>query len=115
VSPQDLTIGRVYFQVSYEDREFTIPAVDPMIYLGADILEADPLDEPPGQHRYVFQDAVSFAHFGNAIEYQGETNLEEEGARVFSLGIDDLESLFDLRGVVEELSQALARSGKTRP
>jgi len=115
VSPQDLQIGRAYFQVTYEDREFTIPAVDPMIYLGADILEVDPLDEPPGQPRYVFQDTVSFAHFGNAIEYRGETNLEDEGARVFSLGAEDLDCLFDLRGVVAELSEALDRAGKSQP
>jgi len=116
VSPQDLKIGRVYFQVTYEDREFTIPAVDPMAYLGADLLEVDPLDEDerPGQPRYVFQDTVSFSHFGNAIEYQGETNLEDEGARVFSLSFEDLECLFDLRGAVAELSQALVRAGELR-
>lgn len=111
----DLKIGRVYFQVTYEDREFTIPAVDPMIYLGEDLLEADRLEEPPGQRRYIFQDTVSFAHFGNAIEYQGETNLEDEGARVFSLSSEDLECLFDLKGVVAELSQALDRAGQPRP
>jgi hypothetical protein len=112
VSPQDLKIGRVYFQVTYEDREFTVPAVDPMIYLGVDILEADPSDEPPNRPRYVFQDTVSFSHFGNAIDYQGETNLEDEGARVFSLTVEDLECLFDLKGVVAELSQALDRAEK---
>jgi hypothetical protein len=115
VSPQDLKIGQVYFQVTYDDREFTVPAVDPMIYLGADILEVDPSDEPPGQPRYVFQDTVSFAHFGNAIEYQGETSLEDEGARVFSLTVEDLECLFDLRGVVAELSHALDRAEKRQP
>jgi hypothetical protein len=115
VSAQDLKIGRVYFQVTYEDREFTVPAVDPMIYLGTNILEVDPSDDPPGQSRYAFQDTVSFAHFGNAIEYQGETNLEDEGARVFSLGVEDLECLFDLRGLVAELSQALDRAGKGQP
>jgi hypothetical protein len=115
VSPQDLKIGQVYFQVTYDDREFTVPAVDPMIYLGADILEVDPSDEPPGQPRYVFQDTVSFAHFGNAIEYQGETSLEDEGACVFSLTVEDLECLFDLRGVVAELSHALDRAEKRQP
>lgn len=115
MSPQDLKIGRVYFQVTYEDREFTVPAVDPMIYLGANILEVDPSDDSPGQSRYAFQDTVSFAHFGNAIEYQGETNLEDEGARVFSLAVEDLECLFDLRGLVAELSLALDRAGKRQP
>jgi hypothetical protein len=115
VSPQDLKIGRVYFQVTYEDRDFTVPAVDPMIYLGADILEVDPSDEPPGQTRYAFQDYVSFSHFGNAIDYQGKANLENEGARVFSLTAEDLECLFELRGVVAELNQALDRAGKCRP
>jgi hypothetical protein len=115
VSPEDLKIGGVYFQVTYEDREFTVPAVDPMIYLGADILEVDPADEPSGQPRYAFQDTVSFSHFGNAIEYQGDTNLEDEGAHVFSLTVEDLECLFDLRGVVAELSLALDRAGKHPP
>jgi hypothetical protein len=115
VSHQDLVIGRVYFQVTYEDREFTVPAVDPMIYLGPDLLEVDASDESPGQPRYVFQDTVSFSHFGNAIEYQGEANLEDEGARVFSLGALDLECLFDLGGVVAELSQALDRAGRSVP
>ena len=115
MSPQDLKIGRVYFQVTYEDWEFTVPAVDPMIYLGADILEIDPSDEPPGQPRYAFQDTVSFSHFGNAIEYQGDMSLEDEGARVFSLTAEDLECLFDLRGAVAELSQALDRAGRRQP
>jgi len=110
VSPEDFKIGRVYFQVTYEDREFTIPAVDPMVYLGVNILEPDHSDEPQGQSRYAFQDRVSFSHFGNAIEYKGDANLVDEGAHVYSLTAEDLNSVFDLRGVVAELSQALDRS-----
>ena len=110
--PQDFQIGRVYFQVTYEDREFTIPAVEPMIYLGVNILQPDALDEPDDQPRYAFQDTVSYSHFGSAIEYQGDANLVDEGAHIFSLTLEDLNCLFDLQGVVTELSQALDRAAQ---
>jgi hypothetical protein len=109
VSPQDLDKGRAYFQVTYEDREFTIPVVDTMIYIGADILEPDPLSEQYDGPRFAFQDTVSFSRFGSAIEYQGAENLADEGACVYSFTLADLESIFDLSGVVGELTQALER------
>jgi hypothetical protein len=110
MSPQDLQIGQVYFQVSYEDQQFLIPAVDPMLYLGADILDRDPLDESDERPRYVFQDPASFSHYGNAAEYKGDIDLAEDGARIFSLNAEDLDFLFDLKGLVAELSQTLQRA-----
>ena len=70
------------------------------------------MEEPETEPRYVFQDPVSFSSFGNALEYQGDINLVDEGARVFSLTAEDLDFLFDLKGVVSELSLALERAEK---
>jgi hypothetical protein len=43
--PQDLTLGSAYYQVTYSDRDMTIPGVMPMIYIGLNVL---PNDDPPG-------------------------------------------------------------------
>jgi hypothetical protein len=110
MSPQDLKIGSAYFQVTFSDNEFTIPGVDPMIYIGVDVIEPDPLSERSDQPRFVFQDTVSFWRFGSATDYKGTANLADEGACVYSFTLGDLESIFDLSGVVEELSQALERA-----
>jgi hypothetical protein len=109
VSPQDLYKGHAYFQVTYEDRKFTIPVVDPMIYIGADVLAPDPVAEPDDGPRFVFQDTISFGRFGSAVDYKGGENLADEGACVYSFTLADLESIFDLNGVVGELTQALER------
>ena len=110
MSPQDLKIGQAYFQVTYDDHELIVPAVDPMIYLGQDILDKDPSDGLQDQPWYVFQDPISYAQFGNAVNYKGDADLVEEGACVFSVTIEDLDSIFDLSGVVQELNGALVRA-----
>lgn len=114
MSPHDLKVGGAYFQITFSDREFTIPGVDPMIYIGVDILEPDPSSEPPDEPRFVFQDTVSFSRFGSAVGYKGDANLADEDARVYSLTLKDLEYVYDLGGVVEELTLALKRARELR-
>jgi hypothetical protein len=71
MSPQDLNVGGAYFQISFSDREFTIPGVDPMIYIGADVIEPDPSSDLSDAPRFVFQDPVSFSRFGSAVDFSG--------------------------------------------
>jgi hypothetical protein len=110
MSPQDLKIGTAYFQVTFSDREYTIPGVDPMIYIGVDVIEPDQSDEHSDEPQFVFQDPVSFSRFGSAADYNGSANLVDEGACVYSMALRDLEDIFDLNGVVQALGQALTRS-----
>jgi hypothetical protein len=110
MSPQDLKIGSAYFQVTFSDREFTIPGVDPMIYIGVDVIEPDPSSDLSDQPRFVFQDTVSFSRFGSLVDYKGSANLEDEGAYVYSFTLADLEGIFDLSGAVAELGKALERA-----
>jgi hypothetical protein len=114
MSRHDLKVGGAYFQITFSDREFTIPGVDPMIYIGVDVLEPDPSSEPPDKPQFVFQDTVSFSRFGSAVDYKGGANLTDEDARVYSLTPEDLEYVYDLSGVVEELTQALKRAREIR-
>ena len=60
VSPRDLSAGTAYYRVTYARVDRTIPGVQPMIYVGANIFP----DDDPASVTYYFQDTVSYFNRG---------------------------------------------------
>jgi len=103
--PQELAIGRAYFRVTYADPSLTIPGVEPMIFIGVDVLHAD----SPGPV-YAFQDTASFSRFGSVATYKGPANLSDEGARTYSFNAAEVGELVDLAGAAAALNDAVERT-----
>ena len=62
-----LEIGRTYFRLTFVDRDFTMPGVEPLVYLG----DADPED---GEVPHIFQDTVSYSRFGSRLNMAHDHN-----------------------------------------
>ena len=98
----DLTIGKAYYRVTYADRNLTMPGVQPLIYLGANVFDNDPDNETI----YYFQDAGEWHRYGNALELPEEladkTGVISERNRN---EIHELEEVIQLPGDSLEHSQ----------
>lgn len=107
MSPQDLKVGSAYYQITYADRELTIPGVDAMIYVGVNVFDSDSSAPTP---MYTFQDTVSFSRFGLFTEYEGPADLSEEGLFTQSFTPEELVELTDLQGAAAALNAAVERA-----
>jgi len=107
MSPQELEIGRAYFRVTYADPSLTIPGVEPVVFIGVNVLNAD--IRAPGPV-YTFQDAASFSRFGNAAASTGPASLADEGARTYAFTTAQVGELVDLSGAAEALNDAVERA-----
>ena len=107
MSPRELEVGRAYFRVTYADPSLTIPGVEPLIFIGVNVLQADSRSPAPV---YAFQDPVSFSRFGNAAAYKGPANLSDEGARTYAFTAAEVSELVDLPGAAEALNDAVERA-----
>jgi hypothetical protein len=56
----ELVVGRTYFRLTFADRDFTMPGVEPLVYIGEVIEE--------GNRMLVVQDTVSYVRFGSRLE-----------------------------------------------
>ena len=63
-----LIVGRTYYRLTFADRDFTMPGVEPLVYLGWIELE-------DGKKGHAFQEAASYIRFGSALS-QAEGNEE---------------------------------------
>ena len=108
VSPTDLKKGSAYYMLTFADRDWTIPGVEPMIYVGVNVLDSQKAE---AETHYCFQDTVSFSRFGDAIQYKGPANLADEGASIHSLTARQLSTdVFTLEGVIAEMQAARTRA-----
>jgi hypothetical protein len=110
----ELVIGQPYFLLGYADRDFTLPLIKSLVYIGRDL---DP-SGPPGT-RWYFQDPESYAAKGAfprdawGIGAVPEADLDKiEGdevdrdvARLYTFGVDTLSGILSL----EALAHALTR------
>lgn len=95
----ELAPGRTYFRLSYADRDLTMPAVEPIVYL-SEVTDDD------GKHGYVFQDTASYVRFGSGLE--GDEQDEEIG--LYFVPDDDLGTISNLAEVAEEVTAASQRA-----
>lgn len=108
MSPTDLKQGQAYYMLTFADRDWTIPGVEPMIYVGIDVLDSHKAGE---DSHYCFQDTASYSRFGDAARYRGPANLAGEGAFIRSLSARQLGSdVFTLEGIIAEMHAAMARA-----
>jgi len=111
--PHQLELGRAYYQVTYADRDWTVPGVEPLIYVGVNLFDSD-ADSPTPV--YTFQDTVSYFRFGSFIRYDGPVDLTDEGLLTHSFSEEQVLALEDLEGAAQAVQESLrrARSGERR-
>ena len=108
MDPTELNQGSAYYRLTFADRAWTIPGVEPMVFVGTNVLDSQKNSSEPF---YCFQDTVSFHRFGDATKYRGSVNLAEEGASIHSFTQQELLSdLFTLNGLITELHATQARA-----
>jgi hypothetical protein len=56
-----LTVGRTYYQLTFADRDQTMPGVEPLVFLGHVKFDG-------GGDAYAFQDTVSYVRFGSRLD-----------------------------------------------
>ena len=110
MAPEQLKQGRAYYRITYADPQLTIPGVEPMIYVGVDIS-----DEKDPEHRYYFQDTVSFMQHGSCVDYAGPKFAEDDTPfNVYSFSARELgSSLVELPEAIRLLTEANERAGKS--
>lgn len=110
----ELVIGQPYFLLGYADRDFTLPVITSLVYIGQDL---DP-SGPPGT-RWYFQDPESYAAKGAfprdawGVGAVPEADLDKidvgddgcDAARIYTFSADTLAGILSL----EALAQALTR------
>lgn len=95
----ELQAGSTYFRLSYADRDLTMPAVEPIVYL-SEVTDDD------GTHGFVFQDTASYVRFGSGLE--GEEQDEEIG--LYFVPDEDLGTISSVSEVAEEVAAAAQRA-----
>jgi hypothetical protein len=112
LAPGQLTKGQAYYRITYADPQFTIPGVEPMMYVGVDLFPEEKAAEP----RYYFQDTVSFHRRGSCVEYSGPRFSDEDTPfRVFSFTAEELGTgLVELSEAVRLLSEANQRANQRK-
>lgn len=98
VSTKKLTIGNFYFSVCYLDDECVVPEIESLIYIGRNLG-----GEQDGS--LYFQDAQSFVRVG------AFPNTSSADVRVTVTGTEPPPNLFELDGMVDELTRCLLRRG----
>jgi hypothetical protein len=111
--PHQLEVGRAYYQVTYADRDWTIPGVEPLMYVGVNVFDSDAESPTPV---YTFQDTVSYFRFGSFVSYAGPVDLMKEGLLTYSFSEEQVLALEDLEGAARAVQESLrrARSGEKR-
>ena len=107
--PEPLEVGATYFSVFYMDEALTIPVVETLVYLGAE------LGNGPGgpQRTHLFQFAGSFHSDGNWNEMTDEERADFAEPPVLAFEDADRDHVVDAEGLIEELRE-LQQRGKAR-
>jgi len=94
-----LTVGRTYYQLTYADRDLTMPGVEPLVFLGHVKFDG-------GGYAYAFQDTVSYVRFGSRLELK----QENDEITVYFFRESDVRSLEDVSGVAKAAVAAAERA-----
>jgi hypothetical protein len=99
MKPETLVVGRTYFRLTFADRELTVPAVEPLVFLGE-------VTEEGGSNGFVFQDCASYVQHGSGLE--GDDQHEEIG--MYFMPPTEIGALYDIHEVAEEVGEAAKRA-----
>ena len=106
MTTSELVEGKTYFRLTLADREFTMPGVDPIVYVGT-------FEDDSGL-RYAFQDTVSFVRFGS-VRFGSvlDTNDPNDELEMESMGAEEIESdIFSIDAIAAEVSAAARRAAE---
>jgi hypothetical protein len=116
MNADSLEVGVTYFRISYADVNCTMPAVEPMVYVGVNFFGEDSGEGV----RYYFQDPVSVIRFGLGEGGQGgslssfasDAGLEGDADCFYSAhGAEDIgEVIVDLHGLAFEIDSVVERA-----
>ena len=111
MSPRDLKAGSAYYRLTYADSDLTIPGVQPMIYVGSNILP----DDDPASATYYFQDTVSHSQRGPITDAAHDSRHPEIDAAVFPHTEREVQrEVLTLAEVVAALTEAQKRAAGSR-
>jgi hypothetical protein len=94
-----LVIGRTYFQLTFADRDLTMPGVEPLVFLGE-------VTEEGGTNGFVFQDTGSYVVHGSGLE--GEEQHEE--IVLYFMPGSEVGTLYDVEELALEVGEAARRA-----
>lgn len=112
MSPESLVLGRAYYRLRFADPDMTVPAVEPMVYIGMDVFPEEDPDLAGGRSAgtHYFQDALSHRFCGSAAGDDFRPHPEIEPL-VYPVGAEEIgESLLGLDGVIAALTEAQQRT-----
>ena len=103
----ELEKGRTYYMITFADRNFTMPGIDPMVYIGKNAfvrcLEND-------RDTYQFQDTVSYVRFGYVMDMDPE---KTDGCHIEAFDEDQLgRDITTLEGAAEVIRQSISKSNE---
>jgi len=98
-----LEIGRTYYQLTFADRDQTMPGVEPWVFIGLVELEE-------GGSAFAFQDSVSYVRFGSRLKLKAD----HEEIRVYFLPSAEVAGLMDIHGISQAVANAAERAKTLR-
>ena len=100
MKPEALVVGRTYYQLTFADRDFTMPGVEPLVYLGDVTLE-------DGSRALAFQDTVSYVWVGSGLD----PSVDRDDAPLHLIPPSDIErGIMDIGSIAEEVAAAARRA-----
>ncbi len=94
-----LVIGRTFFRLTFADRDLTMPAVEPLVFLGQ-------VTDDGGTQGFVFQDTGSYVRFGSGLE--GEEQHEE--IVLYFMPEADIGAMYDIEELAAEVNESSRRA-----
>ncbi len=94
-----LEIGRTFYRLTFADRELTMPAVEPLVFLGQ-------VTDDGGTQGFVFQDTLSYVRFGSGLE--GEEQHEE--IALYFMPEADIGAMYDIEELAVEVNESSRRA-----
>jgi hypothetical protein len=94
-----LAVGRTYYQLTFADRDLTMPGAEPLVFLGH-------VDLDDGGDAFAFQDTVSYVRFGSRLELE----QDHDEITVYFLSESDVRSLQDVDGIATAIAAAAERA-----
>ncbi len=100
-----LEIGRTYYILTYADSDFTMPGVEPVVYIGKNAYMRC-LEDDRDTHQ--FQDATTYVRFGPVTG-----TSETEFCRVEAFAEEELGvSVMSLEAIAEAIAKSLVKAEK---
>ena len=99
----ELEKGKTYYMLTYADPDFTMPGVQPMVYIGMNAYLRCLEDS---RDTYQFQDTVSYVRFGSVMETGHKDECRIEAFLDEALGT----SIMSLENISDAIAKSIERS-----